>query len=77
LQTVLGTWNGSERYLPHLSLISAAKAVPGEEPLIAAVNRCATQNQVQRGSGSDGVVTIGMGQDAHHFVEGRDLEVQN
>ena len=38
-------------FLAHRSLTSAAKTGPGNSPLIAAVNRCATQNQ-PRGAAS-------------------------
>jgi hypothetical protein len=36
-----------KKYLPYRNLTSAAKAAPENKPLIAAVNRCATQNHVQ------------------------------
>jgi hypothetical protein len=36
-----------KKYLPRRSRTSAAKAGSEDKPVIAAVNRCATQNQVQ------------------------------
>jgi hypothetical protein len=37
-----------KKYVPRRSLTAAAKADSENKPVIAAVNRCATQNQVQR-----------------------------
>jgi hypothetical protein len=36
-----------KKYIPRRSLTSAAKAGPENKPVTAAVNRCATQNQVR------------------------------
>jgi hypothetical protein len=50
-----GFWEGhgfagcGKSIFPRRSRTSAAKAGSGNEPVIAAVNRCATQNQVQLG----------------------------
>jgi len=36
-----------KKYFSHRSVTAAAKAVPANKAVIAAVNRCATQNRAQ------------------------------